>query len=147
MTYSIRSISADGEFTALASQWQELLRRSADANTFLSHAWLHSWWTCYRPNAKLRILLCEKGGQLRGIAPMMISREGVAGRIFRRMRFVGDGTSETDHMNFIVDQEERERDTCKPLECDRRNCHGIFAHFNHIPESSQNAGQLLQYAR
>ena len=145
MTYSIRSISADGEFTALASQWQELLRRSEDANTFLSHAWLHSWWTCYRPDAKLRILLCEKGGQLRGIAPMMISREGLAGRLFRRMRFVGDGTSETDHMNFIVDQEEREQILASLLSA-IEDIPWDIAHFNHIPESSQNAVQLLRHA-
>ncbi len=146
MTYSIRSISTDGEFAALAPQWHELVHRSEDANTFLSHAWLHSWWTCYRPDAKLRILLCEKGGQLRGIAPMMISREGLAGRLFRRMRFVGDGTGETDHMNFIVDQEEREQILASLLSAIDEMPWDI-AHFNYIPESSQNADQLLRYAR
>ena len=119
---------------------------ATDANTFLSHAWLHSWWTCYRPDAKLRILLCEKGGQLRGIAPMMISREGLAGRLFRRMRFVGDGTWETDHMNFIVDQEDREEILASLLSAIDEMPWDI-AHFNYIPESSQNADQLLQYAR
>ena len=97
------------------------------------------------PTRNFGFLLCERSGQLRGIAPMMISREGLAGRLFRRMRFVGDGTGETDHMNFIVDQEDREQILASLLSAIDEMPWDI-AHFNYIPESSQNANQLLQHA-
>ena len=72
-----------------------------------------------------RSWLAERAGVLLGIAPMMILREGGVERALRRLRFVGDGTSETDHMNFIVAAEER-------VECSRRflrrsiDCHGTW---------------------
>ena len=146
MTYSIRRISTEREFAALQTSWEHLLGRSVDANTFLSHAWLHSWWTSYQPRASLAILLSEKAGRLHGIAPMMLSREGIAGRLFRRVRFIGDGTSETDHMNFVVDRDDRAEilegllDAVGQLRWD-------IAHFNHLPESSSNASQLRQYTK
>ena len=40
---------------------------------------------------------------------MMLLREGGIERLLRRLRFVGDGTSETDHMNFIVRADDRRK--------------------------------------
>ena len=102
MTLSIRVITTEEDFAALAGVWKPLVARAADANTFLTHDWLYSWWRSYRPAAQLKIVLAERAGALLGIAPMMIQREGGVERALRRLRFVGDGTSETDHMNFIV---------------------------------------------
>ena len=132
-------------FAALGRRWAELLGRAVDPNTFLSHEWLHTWWTAYRPDAELRIVLVERNGALLGIAPMMIERRRRAGIPFRILRFVGDGTYETDHMNFLVDRDSREAVMANLL--------GVIgqlpwdaAHFNQMPEQSANTKQLLDYA-
>ena len=67
------------------------------------------------------------------------------GAAFRRMRFIGDGTSETDHMNFIVHSQDREDTLAALLEAIKRLPWDI-AHFSQMPESSLNTKQVLQYA-
>ena len=143
MTYSLRVVSDDREFAALEDSWNSLVSVAADANTFLTHAWLYTWWTSYQPRAALRIIVAERAGSVAGIAPMMLTREGTLGRVFRRLRFIGDGTSETDHMNFIVDASDRERIVSALLD----KIEGLpwqLAHFCQMPESSQITQQLLR---
>lgn len=146
MTDSVRIVTSEGEFAALAEPWNALAADAVDGNTFLTHDWLYTWWTAYRPAARLRIVTVERGGQLVGIAPMMVLREGGAERIFRRLRFIGDGTSETDHMNFIVRAEGRQATVARLLEC----IDGLdwdLAYFSQMPEHSDNTRQLLGHGR
>jgi CelD/BcsL family acetyltransferase involved in cellulose biosynthesis len=146
MTDSVRIITSEGEFAALAEPWNALAADAVDGNTFLTHDWLYTWWTAYRPVARLRIVVVERGGQLIGIAPMMVMREGGAERIFRRLRFIGDGTSETDHMNFIVRAEGRQATVERLLE----SIDGMdwdLAYFTQVPEASENTQQLLAHGR
>lgn len=145
MTYSVRVIRGEDDFAALEERWNLLVARAADANTFLTHQWLYTWWCAYRPRADLRIVVAEKEGRLCGIAPMMLTREGGISRALRRLRFVGDGTSETDHMNLIADAADREAIVDALLD-------GIealpwqLAHFSQMPERSENTHQLLRRA-
>lgn len=125
--------------------WSDLVRRSIDANTFMTHAWVYGWWKAYRPSARLCIVVAETPGKLAGIAPLMVMREGGIARVLRRLRFIGDGTSETDHMNLLADAADRERivsgliDRIAALPWD-------IAHFSQMPESSENTRQLLEAA-
>ena len=145
MTLSIRVITTEEDFAALAGVWKLLVSRAADANTFLTHDWLFSWWRSYRPAAQLKIVLAERAGVLLGIAPMMIQREGGVERALRRLRFVGDGTSETDHMNFIVTAEERAGVLAALLEAIDRLPWDV-AYFSQMPQDSANTLQLLEHA-
>jgi len=145
MTYSIRVIREESGFAALENDWDLLAKNAVDANTFLTHQWLYTWWITYRPKADLRVVVVEGEGRLRGIAPMMLTREGGLGRAVRRLRFVGDGTSETDHMNFIVDAADRE----SILDALLSGIEGLpwqLAHFSQMPEHSDNTQQLLRRA-
>ena len=145
MTYTVRILQSYAEFQALRSDWDRLLNSALDANTFMSHAWLEAWWSAYRPRASLRILLAERDGSLCGIAPMMLLRDAGIGRIFRRLRFIGDGTSETDHMNFLVGADDRFQvlaallDAIDSLPWD-------IAHFSQVPKTSAHTEQLLGFA-
>ncbi len=145
MTYTTRVISTVEEFTALGGVWDELVSAAVDQNTFLTHAWLHSWWSAYQPSADLRIVLVEHTGRAMGIAPMMVQREGGLGRLLRRLRFVGDGTSETDHMNFIVRADDQRNTLAALLEA----VDGLgwdVAYFSQMPQESANTVQLLEHA-
>jgi CelD/BcsL family acetyltransferase involved in cellulose biosynthesis len=146
MTYTVRILRSDTEFQALQSDWDQLLSSAPDANTFMSHAWLEAWWGAYRPRASLRILLAERDGLLCGLAPMMLSREAGIGRIFRRLRFIGDGTFETDHMNFLVGAGDRSG-VLAALLVAIDSLPWDIAHFNQIPRESEHTQQLLDFAR
>lgn len=129
----------------MQSAWSDLVLRAVDANTFMTHTWVYGWWNAYRPSARLCIVVAEARGKLVGIAPLMVVREGGIARVLRRLRFVGDGTSETDHMNLLADAADRQRivagliDRIAALPWD-------VAHFSQMPESSENTRQLLEAA-
>ena len=142
--WTTRVVRSAGEFETLADRWNRLLPECADANVFVSHEWLYSWWAAYRPSARLAIVLAEDRGQLRGIAPMMIETVNRAGLSMRVLRFIGDGTGESDHVNFLAARSERALvlnrllDAIGTLEWD-------LAEFNQIPEHSDNAAELLRW--
>lgn len=146
MTYSIRTVQHSAGFKALRAEWERLCSDAADANTFMTHAWLESWWLAYQPAAELRIVLAERDRRIWGIAPMMLTREGGLQSVFRRLRFIGDGTSETDHMNFVVHVSDR----AAILGALFKGIDALpwdVAHFTHLPSSSQNALELEAFAR
>ncbi len=146
MSYSTRIVTREDEFSAMGGAWDTLVSAAAGANTFLTHPWLHTWWVSYRPEASLCIVLAERDGTLAGIAPMMRMRDAGLGGVLRSLRFLGDGTSETDHMNFIVRNDDRQDILGSLLEAVNQLPWDI-AHVNQIPESSPNAEQFLQYAQ
>jgi len=92
-------------FAQLAPAWTKLLARSADANPFLSHEWLHAWWIAYQPSAELRILVARDGNRVIGVAPLMERKSGIKSML-RTLCFIGDGTSETDHVGFLLDRDQ-----------------------------------------
>jgi CelD/BcsL family acetyltransferase involved in cellulose biosynthesis len=145
MNYSISVIRSESEFQALQAPWARLVARAVDGSTFLTHDWLYSWWTSYRPDARLSIVVARAAGEVVGIAPMMLLREGHLGRIFRRLRFIGDGTSETDHMSFIIDAEHADG-VLRQLLIGVEALSWDIAHFNQMPEQSRNTLALLEFA-
>jgi len=146
MAYKVKVIRDQEQFGSLAGVWDELVSDAVDANTFLSHAWLHSWWCAYRPRADLRVLLAELNEKVMGIAAVMSVTEPSAGLVIRKLRFVGDGTSETDHMNFIVREEGREL-TLEVLLQAVADLDWDVTHFDQMPEDSANTLQTLDFAR
>jgi CelD/BcsL family acetyltransferase involved in cellulose biosynthesis len=103
--HSLSTLTTRAQLEALEGEWLALLERSADANTFHTPAWLLSWWNAYSPSAELRIVCARHGGRLVGLAPMMLSSERRHGLPVRCLRFLGDGTFESDHQGFIANAE------------------------------------------
>lgn len=139
-------VADDQQFEALRPQWDDLLARCADANVFLSHEWLHSWWTSYRPLARLRILVLDEGGRCVAIAPMMLCRERRFGLPVRVLRFIGDGTWETDHMSFLLDEERRDA-MCRRLFEQIEALPWDVAEFNQMPATSPTTDSLVAFAQ
>ena len=80
------------QLEALSEGWDALVERSSDANTFLTPAWMLSWWQAYRPAASLVAVTASRHDRLVGLAPMMLQTERRYGLRMRCLRFVGDGT-------------------------------------------------------
>jgi CelD/BcsL family acetyltransferase involved in cellulose biosynthesis len=145
-----RRIGSDREFAALEPAWSELHARCADRSVFLSHEWLHAWWTAYRPRAELAIVVVENGGRLLGIAPMMIIQERRAGVAVRVLRFIGDANEatghirETDHIGFIVEREKR-AEVVHALLAAIARLRWDAAEFNQVPEASETTRELLAW--
>lgn len=146
MTIDISLLTANDDFAAAAADWSDLLTRCVEPNTFLSHEWLYNWWIAYKPPAELRILIAYRGAQLLGIAPLMLERQQRLGIPIRVLRFIGDGTSETDHMSWLVDRNEASsvRDALH---------HAVsalpwdVAQFNQMPDGAANSVELLNFAK
>jgi CelD/BcsL family acetyltransferase involved in cellulose biosynthesis len=144
---NVHLIEDEQSFAAMAPRWRALLARCIDANTFLSHEWLYHWWTAYRPVARQSILLVEDTeGALIGIAPLMLARERRYGVPVRVLRYIGDGSSETDHMSFLLD-----RSAANAVRAVLFGAIGSLpwdvACFNQMPEGAENTAAWLDYAR
>lgn len=77
----------------------ELLSRLAAPSIFLSPEWLSSWWSCYGPRhqGRLRVFAAlDAEGGLRGLAPMYLKG--------RSLRFLGDGSTDSDYLDFILER-------------------------------------------
>jgi CelD/BcsL family acetyltransferase involved in cellulose biosynthesis len=90
-------------FRALAEEWGHLHDACRDSTLFNSWEWLFSWWQAYGRGKQLCLLTCRSDGQLVGIAPLYLifERTGV-GISARVMRLVGDGSADSDYLDFLV---------------------------------------------
>lgn len=95
----IECITTEQEFLSFRSEWNALVELSAADTVFLTWEWLTSWWSAYGSGKKLRILVArDQTGACQGIAPLYVVRSGRA----RLLRFLGDGTYDSDYLDFIV---------------------------------------------
>ena len=142
--WTTRVIRSTAEFEDAREAWSALLAESVDANVFMSHEWLFAWWTAYQPDAELAIVVVEYGGRVRGIAPMMIQTVARGGVRARWLRFIGDGTGETDHINLLAPATGR----AQVLQALLREVAAMdwdVAEFNQLPEASANTEDLLRW--
>jgi peptidoglycan/xylan/chitin deacetylase (PgdA/CDA1 family)/CelD/BcsL family acetyltransferase involved in cellulose biosynthesis len=95
----IERISTDKEFGALEREWNLLVQRSPAETVFLTWEWLSSWWSAYGGRKELFVLLARDAtGECNGIAPLYLDRS----RRTRLLKFIGDGTYDSDYLDFIV---------------------------------------------
>lgn len=96
----IDQISAEPAFQALQQEWNATLQQSTSNTIFLTWQWVASWWAAYGKGKQLLILVArDPGGACLGIAPLCVDRSGTARR---SVRFLGDGTFDSDYLDFIV---------------------------------------------
>ena len=91
-------------FRALERDWRFLHRNCADVTPFTSWEWLFSWWQAYGASRQLRLLTWRAAdGTLVGIAPLYLAAERTAlGTECRVLRFVGDGTFDSDYLGLLI---------------------------------------------
>jgi peptidoglycan/xylan/chitin deacetylase (PgdA/CDA1 family)/CelD/BcsL family acetyltransferase involved in cellulose biosynthesis len=99
----ITEICDRAELERLQPLWNPLLAQSASATTFLTWEWLTAWWSAYGRAGDLRVLTAvDDDGRLRGIAPLRRQTARRYGHDFRTLAFVGDGSGDSDYLDFIV---------------------------------------------
>jgi len=124
-------ITTAEDFTALADDWDELLRSSCRPTPFLSHEWLSNWWRVFGSNRRLLIIALRENGRLVGIAPLCIDRAGVQ----RTVQFIGHRHS--DYTDFIIKDGPQKQAVTRALIDSLRNQAGWDAcYLNELPENS-----------
>ena len=97
-------------FRRLEREWHELCAQCPSATMFNSWEWLFSWWQTYRGARELRLILVRSGGALVAVLPLCLSREPVVGPLMARvLRFVGDGSYDSDYLDWIVRSGDEDR--------------------------------------
>jgi len=85
-------------FSALASEWNTLLHRTASDAPFLTVEWQRTWWECFGVDESLLVYAFrDEAGALRGIAPLFLARED--GK--RRLHTIGCADI-CDYLDLIV---------------------------------------------
>ena len=142
--WSTRVLRSEAQFEELRAAWSALLSECEDANVFLSHEWLFSWWCSYRPKAELAIVVVEDAGRLRGIAPLMVEPVRRGGMTTKVLRFIGDGSGETDHISFVAARTNR-AEVLRTLLDRIATLRWDVAEFNQMPADSANARDLMDW--
>jgi peptidoglycan/xylan/chitin deacetylase (PgdA/CDA1 family)/CelD/BcsL family acetyltransferase involved in cellulose biosynthesis len=99
----VATIRDQADWQRLEPVWNPLLEASASATTFLSWEWATTWWSAYGNPDDLHILTAtDDSGIIRGIAPLR--REAIRryGQRFPTVAFLGDGSNDSDYLDFIV---------------------------------------------
>lgn len=95
---SVQKITNIQDFMALASEWNELLARSAANTITLRHEWLTTWWDVFGEGRELCILLVRDGEDLIGIAPLLKRRVIEFALPIQRLEFLASGEDEADEI-------------------------------------------------
>jgi len=80
--------------------WDRLVEKAEIAHPFLTHDWIRSWWESFGARRELRIVMVRNGGELIGIAPLMISRTKIYGIPVRELGSISN--DHTPRFDFIA---------------------------------------------
>lgn len=92
------------QLAALASEWDDLLARSAVDTVFLTWDWLWSWWEVYGAGLQPCVAVVREAGRLVAAAPCKIEDRRHYGLGFRQLEFIGTGRAVCpDFLDFVVE--------------------------------------------
>jgi peptidoglycan/xylan/chitin deacetylase (PgdA/CDA1 family)/CelD/BcsL family acetyltransferase involved in cellulose biosynthesis len=90
------------EVEQLREQWNTLLQQSASDTFFLTWEWIAAWWSAYGQGKTPFVLAAWEGDRLAGVAPLCIEPVRRAGRSWNCLRFIGDGSSDSDYLDCFA---------------------------------------------
>jgi CelD/BcsL family acetyltransferase involved in cellulose biosynthesis len=91
------------ECGALSRDWEQILRDTPGLTIFSTPEWLGSWWKAFGQSKPLVVLsISNDAGETIGLAPLYIDgSKGLNPTSVRRLRFVGDGSEDSDNLDLI----------------------------------------------
>ena len=143
------SALAEQDLAALTPEWELLLARSASDTIFLSPEWIQSWWSAYHAGRDLVALRIDDESGLVGLALMYRKDEQIVQGLRQpALAFVGDGSADSDYMDWISARG-RESDVVRAVldHLTTRTPKWDLLVLREIPDSSQHLGPLQALAR
>jgi CelD/BcsL family acetyltransferase involved in cellulose biosynthesis len=99
-------ISVHDSVESLASlrpEWDALLDEYPLSTTFSTYEWLVPWWHAFGANDSLLVLaLRDASSTLVGLAPLAVTHRRAVRLPFRVLRFLGDGSHDSDNLDMPV---------------------------------------------
>ena len=137
----VQEINSFEEVKVLGPVWADLLKGAGTNTIFQTLDWISSWWAAYGNGHRLCVLVLREGGEIKGIAPLML-RDC---RIFKRLTLIGGHRA--DYSDFIVHKD-------RPQDYHELVSHMIFAMKCHdeimledVPETSSLLHALTEHSR
>jgi len=90
------------ELQELRSRWNGLLSCSSSDTVFLTWQWCEAWWKNYGGGREIFVLAAWDKEELVGIAPLYLEEVRSYGRLWKRLRFIGDGSHDADYLDCFV---------------------------------------------
>jgi peptidoglycan/xylan/chitin deacetylase (PgdA/CDA1 family)/CelD/BcsL family acetyltransferase involved in cellulose biosynthesis len=87
----------------LREPWTRLLKQSASDTFFLTWEWISSWWSAYGQHSQPFVLAAWEEDTLIGLAPLCSEEVRRAGRSWKRLRFMGDGSNDSDYLDCFTE--------------------------------------------
>ena len=97
---TIELIDSADRFSAIRSEWSELLESSQAESPFLTWEWLNAWWTHLGQGRRLAIVAIRDEERLIAIAPFCASRGRMP--LMRRYELMGTGFAGSDYLDAII---------------------------------------------
>ncbi|HZZ15044.1 MAG TPA: hypothetical protein VFE08_03690, partial [Candidatus Sulfotelmatobacter sp.] len=91
------------EVQELRSRWNGLLSRSSSDTVFLTWQWCEAWWKNYGAGREISVLVAWDKQELVGIAPFYVEPVRLYGKSWKRLRFIGDGSHDSDYLDCFVE--------------------------------------------
>lgn len=103
-TLSISEYHELAELECLRVAWSNLVKQVGGLSIFVTPEWLFSWWQAYGAGRQLCVLLItDSQAGVVGILPLYWEcRRTLAFRNLRILRLMGDGSGDSDDLDFIV---------------------------------------------
>lgn len=86
----------------LSSHWNPLLKQSVSDTFFLTWEWLASWWSAYGQGKTPFVLAAWENDRLVGLAPLCSESVRKTGRSWKYLRFIGDGSHDSDYLDCFA---------------------------------------------
>ena len=92
------------ELEALWPTWVHLLETSQTASVFSTPEWLGAWWRAFgNGNSLVAIVFYDPSGDMVGLAPFYLDvLEAPFRWRLKRLRLIGDGSGDSDNLDFVV---------------------------------------------
>jgi len=103
----VNELTDFSEFDNLKDSWNRTLQKCRDNDVFSTWEWLRCWWKHFGKRRNLKLLTAEKGDEVIGFAPLMLSEYSFLHiSKLRKIEFIGSPNS--DYNNLILFKEESE---------------------------------------
>jgi CelD/BcsL family acetyltransferase involved in cellulose biosynthesis len=131
---------------SLRAEWEALLEIFPQNSVFSTTEWLFPWWRAFAGRDQLQVLACRNSSsRLIGLAPLSLTSHRSFGANLRLLRFMGDGSHDSDNLDLPV-APGHEAQFSRAL-LDWLESHGKtwdICRLNTLPAHSPVGNQLLQ---
>jgi len=104
MPLHVRTVRTWDELEAIRPAWERILQDAEALTIFSTLEWLGAWWKAFaRDKELIGLIFSNSDEEIVGIIPLYADFvEPVARFRVRRLRFVGDGSEDSDNLDLII---------------------------------------------